>query len=191
MRNQSDQDPLNFPIKINNRLASLLRVVNTATASRSATRSRSSTTSGRAEGGDRSAAAGAVNLPAAVQRRVRAPGPGRPGGQIVAGVRLNSVASHTSVAKRRHISCRGEARLQNSLRDQPFCAIGCSDNERRLITRRSPRGIMKDVKVEAPPGRNDPTGALDVVPVMPFREGERSVCDFASTAEPELRVRQQ
>ena len=29
MRNQSGQDPLNFPIKINNRLASLLRVVNT------------------------------------------------------------------------------------------------------------------------------------------------------------------
>ena len=28
MRNQSGQDPLNFPIKINNRLASLLRVVN-------------------------------------------------------------------------------------------------------------------------------------------------------------------
>ena len=27
MRNQSDQDPLNFPIKTNNRLASLLRVV--------------------------------------------------------------------------------------------------------------------------------------------------------------------
>jgi len=29
VRNQSNQDPLNFPIKINNRLASLLRVVNT------------------------------------------------------------------------------------------------------------------------------------------------------------------
>ena len=29
MRNQSNQDPLNFPIKTNNRLASLLRVVNT------------------------------------------------------------------------------------------------------------------------------------------------------------------
>ena len=29
MKNQSGQDPLNFPIKINNRLASLLRVVNT------------------------------------------------------------------------------------------------------------------------------------------------------------------
>ncbi len=29
VRNQSGQDPLNFPIKINNRLASLLRVVNT------------------------------------------------------------------------------------------------------------------------------------------------------------------
>jgi photosystem II stability/assembly factor-like uncharacterized protein len=29
VRNQSSQDPLNFPIKINNRLASLLRVVNT------------------------------------------------------------------------------------------------------------------------------------------------------------------
>ena len=28
VRNQSNQDPLNFPIKINNRLASLLRVVN-------------------------------------------------------------------------------------------------------------------------------------------------------------------
>ena len=28
MRNQSGQDPLNFPIKINNRIASLLRVVN-------------------------------------------------------------------------------------------------------------------------------------------------------------------
>ena len=28
MRNQSGQDPLNFPIKINNRLASLLSVVN-------------------------------------------------------------------------------------------------------------------------------------------------------------------
>jgi hypothetical protein len=28
VRNQSGQDPLNFPIKINNRLASLLRVVN-------------------------------------------------------------------------------------------------------------------------------------------------------------------
>ena len=28
MRNQSSQDPLNFPIRINNRLASLLRVVN-------------------------------------------------------------------------------------------------------------------------------------------------------------------
>ncbi len=29
VRNQSNQDPLNFPIKTNNRLASLLRVVNT------------------------------------------------------------------------------------------------------------------------------------------------------------------
>ena len=29
VRNQSNQDPLNFPIKINNRLASLLRVVQT------------------------------------------------------------------------------------------------------------------------------------------------------------------
>ena len=29
VKNQSSQDPLNFPIKINNRLASLLRVVNT------------------------------------------------------------------------------------------------------------------------------------------------------------------
>jgi hypothetical protein len=29
VKNQSGQDPLNFPIKINNRLASLLRVVNT------------------------------------------------------------------------------------------------------------------------------------------------------------------
>jgi len=29
VRNQSNQDPLNFPIRINNRLASLLRVVNT------------------------------------------------------------------------------------------------------------------------------------------------------------------
>ena len=29
VRNQSNQDPLNFPIKINNRLASLMRVVNT------------------------------------------------------------------------------------------------------------------------------------------------------------------
>jgi hypothetical protein len=29
VRNQSGQDPLNFPIKINNRLASLLRAVNT------------------------------------------------------------------------------------------------------------------------------------------------------------------
>jgi len=29
VRNQSNQDPLNFPIKINNRIASLLRVVNT------------------------------------------------------------------------------------------------------------------------------------------------------------------
>jgi hypothetical protein len=29
VRNQSNQDPLNFPIKINNRLASLLRVVET------------------------------------------------------------------------------------------------------------------------------------------------------------------
>ena len=29
VRNQSGQDPLNFPIKINNRIASLLRVVNT------------------------------------------------------------------------------------------------------------------------------------------------------------------
>ncbi len=29
MRNQSNQDPLNFPIKTNNRLASLLRVVST------------------------------------------------------------------------------------------------------------------------------------------------------------------
>ena len=28
MRNQSGQDPLNFPIKTNNRLASLLRVAN-------------------------------------------------------------------------------------------------------------------------------------------------------------------
>ena len=28
MRNQSGQDPLNFPIKINNRIASLSRVVN-------------------------------------------------------------------------------------------------------------------------------------------------------------------
>jgi hypothetical protein len=29
VRNQSNQDPLNFPIKINNRLASLLNAVNT------------------------------------------------------------------------------------------------------------------------------------------------------------------
>ena len=29
VRNQSNQDPLNFPIKINNRIAALLRVVNT------------------------------------------------------------------------------------------------------------------------------------------------------------------
>ena len=29
MRNQSNQDPLNFPIKTNNRLASLLRVIET------------------------------------------------------------------------------------------------------------------------------------------------------------------
>jgi hypothetical protein len=29
VRNQSSQDPLNFPIKINNRIASLLRAVNT------------------------------------------------------------------------------------------------------------------------------------------------------------------
>jgi hypothetical protein len=29
VRNQSNQDPLNFPIRINNRFASLLRVVNT------------------------------------------------------------------------------------------------------------------------------------------------------------------
>lgn len=29
VKNQSGQDPLNFPIKINNRLANLLRVVNT------------------------------------------------------------------------------------------------------------------------------------------------------------------
>ena len=28
VRNQSGQDPLNFPIKINNRIASLLQVVN-------------------------------------------------------------------------------------------------------------------------------------------------------------------
>jgi len=29
VKNQSNQDPLNFPIKINNRIASLLRAVNT------------------------------------------------------------------------------------------------------------------------------------------------------------------
>ena len=29
VKNQSSQDPLNFPIKINNRIASLLRAVNT------------------------------------------------------------------------------------------------------------------------------------------------------------------
>ncbi len=46
MRNQSGQDPLNFPIKINNRLASLLlRRQRAATAGRSATRRRSSRTS--------------------------------------------------------------------------------------------------------------------------------------------------
>jgi hypothetical protein len=69
---------------------------------------------------------------------------------------------------------QGEQRL---LRCQPLCAIGCSHNERQIRhdSRRSPLGIMKDIEVEAPPSRNDPAGALDVVPFTPFRKSERSV----------------
>ncbi len=48
MRNQSGQDPLNFPIKVNNRLASLLGVVSRVRrAARSPTPTRSSAISRR------------------------------------------------------------------------------------------------------------------------------------------------
>ena len=43
VRNQSNQDPLNFPIKTNNRLASLLRVVQAGEGKPTATSGRSST----------------------------------------------------------------------------------------------------------------------------------------------------
>ena len=59
VKNQSNQDPLNFPIKINNRLASLLRVVEQRR--RQADRQRRADLQGserRAEGADRQAAAG-------------------------------------------------------------------------------------------------------------------------------------
>jgi hypothetical protein len=72
---------------------------------------------------------------------------------------------------------RGSWLVQRSLRCQPFCAIGCSDNEGQVHLKFgwSPLGIMKDVEIEAPPGRDNPIGALHIVTFTPDRKGERSV----------------
>ena len=68
VRNQSNQDPLNFPIKTNNRLASLLRVVQAGDGRPIGNIGPIfNDLQGGAEGRNRSPAAGADDLPAALQ----------------------------------------------------------------------------------------------------------------------------
>ena len=88
VKNQSNQDPLNFPIKINNRLASLLRVVETGDGRpTSNTGAIFNDIKGELKARDRPAAAGAHDRPAGVQSHgaENGAGPGtREAGETVA-----------------------------------------------------------------------------------------------------------